>query len=76
MLEPVSAQFLAIVNPAAGGGKSGQLAAGMLEKVRATGIAVTTAHTTRAGEATEIARRAYREGTRNFLAVGGDGTSF
>jgi diacylglycerol kinase (ATP) len=72
----VSAQFLAIVNPAAGGGKSGQLAAGMLEKVRQAGIAVTVAHTTRAGEATEIARRAYAEGTRNFLAVGGDGTSF
>jgi diacylglycerol kinase (ATP) len=72
----VTAQFLAIVNPAAGGGKSGQLAASMLERVRQTGIALTVAHTTRAGEATEIARQAYKEGTRNFLAVGGDGTSF
>jgi YegS/Rv2252/BmrU family lipid kinase len=72
----VTTQFLAIVNPAAGGGRSGQLAAGMLEKVRQTGIAVTVAHTTRAGEATEIARQAYSEGIRNFLAVGGDGTSF
>jgi diacylglycerol kinase (ATP) len=72
----VSKQFLAIVNPAAGGGKSGQLAAGMLERVRQAGIAVTVANTTRAGEATEIARQAYREGIRNFLAVGGDGTSF
>jgi diacylglycerol kinase (ATP) len=72
----VSTQFLAIVNPAAGGGKSAQLAVGMLEKVRQTGIAVTVTHTTRAGEATEIARQAYSQGTRNFLAVGGDGTSF
>jgi diacylglycerol kinase (ATP) len=72
----VSKQFLAIVNPAAGGGKSGQLAAGMLDRVRQAGIAVTAAHTTRAGEATEIARQAYAAGTRNFLAVGGDGTSF
>ena len=72
----MTTQFLAIVNPAAGGGRSGQLAAGMLEKVRQTGIAVTVAHTTRAGEATEIARQAYSEGIRNFLAVGGDGTSF
>jgi diacylglycerol kinase (ATP) len=72
----VTTQFLAIVNPTAGGGRSGQLAAGMLEKVRQTGIAVTVAHTTRAGEATEIARQAYSEGIRNFLAVGGDGTSF
>jgi diacylglycerol kinase (ATP) len=72
----VSSQFLAIVNPAAGGGKSGQLAAGMLERVRQTGIALTVRHTTRAGEATEIARQAYSEGIRDFLAVGGDGTSF
>jgi diacylglycerol kinase (ATP) len=72
----VTTQFLAIVNPAAGGGKSGHLAAGMLERVRQTGVAVTVTHTTRAGEATEIARQAYAEGTRNFLAVGGDGTSF
>jgi diacylglycerol kinase (ATP) len=72
----VTTQFLAIVNPAAGGGRSGQLATGMLERVRQTGIALTVMHTTRAGEATEIARKAYAEGTRNFLAVGGDGTSF
>jgi diacylglycerol kinase (ATP) len=72
----VSTQFLAIVNPAAGGGKSGQLAAGILERVRQAGIALEIAPTTRAGEATEIARKAYAEGTRNFLAVGGDGTSF
>jgi len=48
----------------------------MLERVRQAGIAVTVAHTARAGEATEIARQAYSEGIRNFLAVGGDGTSF
>jgi diacylglycerol kinase (ATP) len=72
----VSTKFLAIVNPAAGGGKSGQLAASMLERVRQTGIALTVAHTTRTGEATDLAHQAYSEGTRNFLAVGGDGTSF
>jgi diacylglycerol kinase (ATP) len=72
----VTTKFLAIVNPAAGGGKSGQLAASMLEKVREAGIALTVARTTRAGEATDLARQAYKEGTRNFLAVGGDGTSF
>ena len=72
----MSEQFLAIVNPAAGGGRSGQLSTGMLERVRQAGIAVTVSHTTRAGEATEIARQAYAKGNRNFLAVGGDGTSF
>ncbi len=72
----MSTKFLAIVNPAAGGGKSGQLAARMLERVRNAGIDLAVKHTTRAGEATEIARQAYSEGIRNFLAVGGDGTSF
>jgi len=48
----------------------------MLERVRQTGIALTVAHTTRTGEATDLAHQAYSEGTRNFLAVGGDGTSF
>jgi diacylglycerol kinase (ATP) len=72
----VSKQFLAIVNPAAGGGKSGQLAASMLERVRNAGINLTVAHTTHAGDATEIARQGYSAGIRDFLAVGGDGTSF
>jgi YegS/Rv2252/BmrU family lipid kinase len=72
----VTTKFLAIVNPAAGGGKSGQLAPGMLERVRNAGIDLAVAYTTRAGEATDLARQAYGEGTRNFLAVGGDGTSF
>ncbi|MGA7915664.1 MAG: diacylglycerol kinase family protein, partial [Candidatus Acidiferrales bacterium] len=40
------------------------------------GIELTIAQTTRAGEASEFARKAYREGIRNFLAVGGDGTAF
>jgi diacylglycerol kinase (ATP) len=72
----VTTQFLAIVNPAAGGGKSGQLASGMLERVRNAGIDLAIKQTTRAGEATDIARQAYSEGIRGFLAVGGDGTSF
>jgi diacylglycerol kinase (ATP) len=69
-------EFLAIVNPAAGGGKCGLRAPDMLEAVRGMGITVEVRETRRAGEATEIARKAYRAGTRNFLAVGGDGTSY
>ena len=72
----VKSPFLAIVNPAAGGGRSGWLAPDTLERVRSVGIELTVAQTTRAGEATEIARKAYSEGMRNFLAVGGDGTAF
>ena len=69
-------RFLAIVNPAAGGGRCGRLAPAALERVRAAGIDLDVAHTSRPGEATALARSAYAQGTRNFLAVGGDGTSY
>lgn len=69
-------EFLAIVNPAAGGGRCGKLAPAAIEQVRGLGIAVRAVETSRAGQATEIARRGYAEGTRNFFAVGGDGTSY
>lgn len=69
-------RFLAIVNPAAGGGKCGRLAAAALDRVRNLGIQVDVRETTKAGQATEFARESYRAGNRNFIAVGGDGTSY
>ena len=69
-------RFFAIVNPAAGGGRSGTLAAAALERVRRAGVELEIAQTSRAGDATALARRAYAQGFRNFLAVGGDGTSY
>jgi diacylglycerol kinase (ATP) len=72
----VNARFLAIVNPAAGGGQSGKLARPALDRVRQAGIDIEVALTTRSGQATELARAAYQRGFRNFLAVGGDGTSY
>jgi YegS/Rv2252/BmrU family lipid kinase len=72
----VTTRFLAIVNPAAGGGRCGRLADAALDRVRSAGIELDVASTKRAGEATELARRAYQQGIRNFLAVGGDGTAF
>jgi diacylglycerol kinase (ATP) len=71
-----AAEFLAIVNPAAGGGRGGKLAPAAIERVQALGIAVRVVETKAAGDATAIAREAYAKGTRNFLAVGGDGTSY
>jgi diacylglycerol kinase (ATP) len=73
----VSERFLAIVNPAAGGGRCGQLAGELLERVRRdAGIDIEIVRTQRAGEAIGIVRKAYGEGLRNFLAVGGDGTAY
>ena len=69
-------RFFAIVNPAAGSGSAGKLAPAALERVRKAGIDLEIAQTTRAGEATALARSAYAKGYRNFLAVGGDGTAY
>jgi diacylglycerol kinase (ATP) len=71
----MSRRFLAIVNPAAGGGRCGKLANAALEKLRTAGLDIELAQTSKPGEATALARDAYASGERNFLAVGGDGTA-
>ena len=69
-------RYLAIVNPAAGGGRSRKMLGPALERLRAGGVAIEVKETRGAGEATQIAREAYRQGFRKFIAVGGDGTSY
>ena len=64
------------MNPAAGGGRSAKLLGPALERLRDAGIEVKVATTRTPGQATEIARDAYSRGMRNFIAVGGDGTSY
>lgn len=76
-LDPALGQtYLAIVNPAAGGGRSRKLLGPALERLRTGGIAVDVMETRAAGDATKIAGDAYARGIRNFIAVGGDGTSY
>lgn len=72
----MSQRFLAVVNRAAGGGRCGKLVDEALRRLHAGGIEMEVAETTRPGQATEIARQAYGRGWRNFMAVGGDGTSY
>ncbi len=72
----MSPRFFAIVNPAAGGGRCGKLADAALDRVRQAGIELEIVQTSRAAEATALARAGYAQGYRNFLAVGGDGTSY
>ncbi|HEX5083926.1 MAG TPA: diacylglycerol kinase family protein [Blastocatellia bacterium] len=67
---------LAVVNPAAGFGKCAKLLGPALDRLRASGLRFDVAETKRAGHGIEIARNAWREGYRKFIAVGGDGTSF
>jgi diacylglycerol kinase (ATP) len=68
--------FLAIVNPAAGGGRARKLLRPALERLRAGGIEINVATTGAPGDATRIAREAYARGVRHFIAGGGDGTSY
>jgi len=75
-LETLGQKYLAIVNPAAGGGRSRKLLGPALERLQAGGIEVKVAATGASGEATEIARAAYERGVRHFISVGGDGTSY
>jgi diacylglycerol kinase (ATP) len=68
--------YLAIVNPAAGAGRGRKLLAPALERLRAGGLSVEITETHAPGDATRMARDAYGRGVRNFIAVGGDGTSY
>lgn len=76
MSSEASESYLAIVNPAAGGGRSRKMLGPVLERLRAGGVAVDIVETRGAGDATRIAREAYGRGQRRFIAVGGDGTSY
>ena len=68
-------RFLAIVNPAAGGGRSGKLAGAELARLREKGLHVDVIASTGPGHARELAREAHDQGYRKFIAVGGDGTA-
>jgi diacylglycerol kinase (ATP) len=68
-------RFFAIVNPVAGGGRSSKLAGPALERLRAAGRSVDVIASTSPGHVVELAREAFRQGYRRFIAVGGDGTA-
>ena len=69
-------KFLAVLNPAAGGGRCRRLMGPALARLRASGLSLEVVETEGAGAATRIAREGYARGFRRFLAVGGDGTSY
>src|SRR5262249_13585912 len=68
-------RFLAIVNPAAGGGKSAKLAGEKLAQLRDSGLQIDVTTTNDRGHAVDLAAGAYAQGCRQFIAVGGDGTA-
>ena len=68
--------YLAVVNPVAGGGRCRKLVGPVLDQLRSAGIKIETQETTAPGDGLTIVRDAYSRGYRNFIAVGGDGTSY
>jgi len=72
----ITDSFLAVVNPAAGGGRCRKLVPKALDRLRAGGIKLDVVETTGAEQGTQLAREAYSSGYRRFIAVGGDGTSY
>jgi len=72
----VNETFLTIVNPAAGGGRCRKLVAPALDRLRCAGLKLEVVETAAQGDATRLARKAYGQGFRKFIAVGGDGTSY
>jgi len=69
-------EYLAVVNRAAGGGRSGKLAGPAIEELRKAGLQIKVVNTSGPGDATHLVRKAYAEGYRNFISVGGDGTGY
>src|ERR1051325_11355303 len=72
----MNSSYLAIVNPAAGGGRGRALLGSALEHLRDSGVHIDVRETSSTGHATELARTAWADGYRKFIPVGGDGTSY
>lgn len=68
--------YLAVVNPAAGGGRCGKMVGGAVARLRDSGVEVEVVETQGPGEATEIVRKARAEGRTRFVVGGGDGTGY
>jgi YegS/Rv2252/BmrU family lipid kinase len=75
LFAPPKDRFFAIVNPAAGGGRSAKLAGPALARLREKGLQIDVIASAGPGHAIQLAREAYHQGYRRFLAVGGDGTA-
>jgi diacylglycerol kinase (ATP) len=72
----VAGKYLAIVNPAAGGGRARKLLGPALDRLRTAGLEIEVRETSAPVQATEIARQSWAAGYRRFISVGGDGTSY
>ena len=67
-------KIFAVVNPTAGGGRTGKLWPQVLSDLRARGISVEDQFTDYPGHAQKITRNLLENGHETIMAVGGDGT--
>jgi diacylglycerol kinase (ATP) len=67
---------VAILNPAAGGGAAGRRVDRVLPELRAIFPDLDLVRTAGQGDATALAREAWRRGAREIVLIGGDGTAF
>jgi len=67
---------LAIINPAAGGGRCGGIAPTVLRQLAESGLELASTKTQASGDACRMAAEAWSNGVRTFVAVGGDGTAY
>lgn len=72
MFDPT--QTVIIANPAAAGGGVGRDWASLLSRIKARLGPVEVLRTARPGHATDLAEQAIRQGARELLSLGGDGT--
>src|SRR5260370_4538854 len=68
-------RFFAIVSPGGGGGRSAELEGAVFTRLGEKGVRIDVIASTGQGHAVQLAREAYDQGYRHFLAVGGDGTA-
>ncbi len=70
----MQSEILAILNPAAGGGKCESRGIRAISALQKRGLPIQLQQTNSPGHGTEIAYNAYKNGYRYFIAIGGDGT--
>lgn len=68
--------MVGIFNPRAGKGGGTAIADSLIARFKASAISLKMIETTSAGHATEIAQDFYRQGSREFVSLGGDGTLY
>ncbi len=67
--------FVAVVNPAAGGGRCARRVGPVLARLRDAGLTIEVRETQAPGHGIAITREAVEGGCRDVIAVGGDGTA-